>query len=71
MEIKVFVLPGGELQIFVDGPVSVAQAEAATRVVLAQLQAAGVAVATIGPVEQHKDAGVTHVHVTGLQQHEP
>lgn len=64
MEIKVFVLPGGKVQIMVDGQVSFEQAKAITDAVIAQLQAGGVAFSEVGTVEQHKD-GVTHVHVTG------
>ncbi|NNJ13397.1 hypothetical protein EKD04_024020 [Chloroflexales bacterium ZM16-3] len=64
MEIKVYVLPGGTVQIFVDGQVSFAQAQQITQAVIAQLQASGVAFSAVGTVEQHKD-GVTHVHVHG------
>lgn len=66
MEIRVFVLPGGKLQIMVDGAgLSFEQAKAATAQVLAQLQAQGIPAEMIGNVEQHKD-GVDHVHI----QHE-
>lgn len=64
MEVKVFVLPGGRVQIFVDGQVSFEQAQQITKVVIAQLQAGGVEFSEVGAVEQHKD-GVEHVHVTG------
>jgi hypothetical protein len=64
VEIKVYVLPGGNVQIFVDGPVSFAQAQQITQAVIAQLQASGVALSEVGTVEQHKD-GVSHVHITG------
>ena len=64
MEVKVIVLPGGKLQIFVDGQISFEQAAQITKTVLAQLNAAGIDISEIGAVEQHKD-GVTHVHVTG------
>ncbi|WP_322489388.1 hypothetical protein [Chloroflexus sp.] len=64
MEIKVFVLPGGKVQIFVDGQVSFEQAQQITKAVIAQLQAGGVEFSEIGTVEQHKD-GASHVHITG------
>lgn len=64
MEIKVFVLPGGKVQIFVDGQVSFEQAQAITKAVIAQLEAGGVEFAEVGAVEQHRD-GVAHVHITG------
>lgn len=64
MEVKVFVLPGGKVQIFVDGQVSFEQAEQVTKTVLAQLEASGVAFSEVGTVEQHRD-GVSHAHITG------
>jgi CRISPR/Cas system type I-B associated protein Csh2 (Cas7 group RAMP superfamily) len=62
VDIKVFVLPGGNVQIFVDGPVSFEQAQRITEAVIAQLQATGITFTAIGAVEQHKD-GVSHVHI--------
>ena len=65
-EIRVFVLPGGKLQIFVDGNgVSFDEAKVATLQVLAQLRAQGFDVEQTSEVEQHKDANVHHVHVEG------
>lgn len=64
MEVKVIVLPGGKLQIFVDGQVSFEQATQITKTVLAQLNAAGIEISEVGPVEQHKD-GAEHVHIAG------
>ena len=64
MELKVYVVPGGTVQIFVDGQVSFEQAQQITQAVMAQLQASGITFREIGTVEQHK-GGVSHVHITG------
>ena len=64
MEIKVFVLPSGSIQIMDDGQVSFEQAKQITDAVIAQLQASGVEFSEIGTVEQHR-VGVEHVHITG------
>ncbi len=64
VELKVYVMPGGSVHIFVDGQVSFEQAQAITQAVMAQLQASGIAFREIGTVEQHRD-GVSHVHITG------
>lgn len=61
MKVRVFALPGGAIQIFVDEG-SFEGAKEVTSTLLAQLQAQGVPVALVGPIEQHKD-DVTHVHV--------
>ncbi len=61
MKIRVFALPGGNVQVFVDeGTFEVARA--ATNAILAQLQAQGLPVELVGQIEQHKD-DVAHVHV--------
>jgi hypothetical protein len=66
MEVKVFTLPGGQLQIFVDGDgVSYEDARAATDAVLARLRANGLDVQQTSEVEMHKTGGMSHVHVTG------
>ena len=65
-EVRVIVLPGGKLQVFVDGEgVSFEDARVATLRVLAQLKAKGMDVQQTSEVEQHRDAGVSHVHVKG------
>ena len=65
-DIRVIVLPGGKLQIFVDGEgVSFEEARIATLQVLAQLRAKGLDVQQTSEIEQHRDAGVDHVHVKG------
>jgi hypothetical protein len=64
VEIKVIVLPGGKVQMFVDGQVSFEQAQQITQAVIAQLQAGGVEFSEVGAVEQHRD-GVSHAHITG------
>ena len=61
MKIRVFALPGGTIQVFVDEG-TFEEAKAATTTLLAQLKAQGLPVALVGQVEQHKD-DVTHVHV--------
>jgi len=65
VELTVYVVPGGTVQIFVDGgQVSFEQAQRITQAVMAQLQASGITFREIGTVEQHK-GGVSHVHITG------
>lgn len=65
-EVRVFVLPGGKLQVFVDGNgVSFEDARLATLRVLAQLRAQGLDVEQTSEIEQHRDAGIDHVHVKG------
>ena len=65
-EVRVFVLPGGKLQVFVDGNgVSFEDAQTATLQVLGQLRAQGLDVQQTSEIEQHRDAGVSHVHVKG------
>ena len=65
-DVRVIVLPGGKLQVFVDGDgVSFEEAKIATLRVLAQLRAQGMAVQQTSEIEQHRDAGVDHVHVKG------
>ncbi len=61
MKIRVFALPGGNVQVFVDEG-TFEEAKAATNTILAQLKAQGLPVELVGQVEQHKDDG-THVHV--------
>ena len=66
MKIRVFRLPieNGKvkLQIFVDEG-TFEEAQAATKRILAQLQAAGITFDEIGEIESHK-TGSEHVHVT-------
>jgi hypothetical protein len=70
MEIRVFVLPAGKLQIFGDGDgVTFEQARAATEQILAGLKAQGLPAEMIGDVEMHKD-GVSHVHMQQGVKHE-
>ena len=65
-EVRVFVLPGGKLQVFVDGNgVSFEDAKLATLRVLAQLRAQGLDVQQTSEIEQHRDAGIDHAHVKG------
>ena len=66
--VRVVLLPGGNIQVFVDGDVSFEEAEGITRQFVADLRAAGVGSVTMGEVEQHK-AGVDHVHVYQEHQH--
>jgi len=61
MKIRVFALLGGSVQIFVDEG-SFEEAKTVTAALLAQLQAQGLPLSLVGPIEQHKD-DVTHVHV--------
>lgn len=65
-EVRVIVLPGGKLQVFVDGSgVSFEDARLATLKVLGELRARGLQVEQTSEIEQHRDAGVQHVHVKG------
>ena len=69
MEIKVYVLSGGRLQIFVDGVgISYDQAAAATMQILDLLRAQGIAVDQTSAIEQHKDVGVEHLHIHQHQE---
>ena len=65
---RVFVLPGGKIQIFVDEGTE-EEARLATKAVLTQLQAAGIPFSEIGDIELHRTGG-THVHVTQEVKHE-
>lgn len=58
---RVFVLPAGRVQIFVDSG-SFPQAKAVTQQLLSTLQAQGLDIVMQGEVEQHRD-GADHVHV--------
>ena len=61
MKMRIFALPGGQLQVFVDEG-TFAEAKAATEEVLARLNALGLPVELVGQIEQHKNE-VSHVHV--------
>jgi hypothetical protein len=61
MKIRVFVMPGGTVQVFVDEG-TFEEARAATNAIFAHLKAQGLPVELVGQIEQHKD-DVTHVHV--------
>jgi|GEM_PF-2270955 len=64
MDINVYVLPNGKLQIMVDGDgVTFAEAEDRTRQVLALLRAQGIEVDQTSAIEQHRDGGIDHVHI--------
>lgn len=63
---RVFVLPGGRVQIFVDTG-SFPRAKAVTEQLLSTIQAQGLPVRMIGEVEQHRD-GADHVHVPQRQK---
>ena len=58
---RVFVLPGGKIQIFIDEG-SEEDAKIATRAILAKMQAGGVKFDSIGEIEMHR-TGAEHVHV--------
>ncbi|MGH2505870.1 MAG: hypothetical protein ACRDHZ_00385 [Ktedonobacteraceae bacterium] len=67
-QVRVFVLPGGKLQIFVDEGTE-DEARIATRTVLAKMQAAGILLSEVGEVEMHRTGG-THVHVVEEARHD-
>jgi hypothetical protein len=61
MKARLFRLPEGQIQIFVDEG-SFEEAQAFTSTLIAQLQAQDIPVELVGKIEQHRD-DVTHVHV--------
>jgi len=61
VEIRLFVLPGGQMQVMVDGQVSFDQAREVTAKLLEAARAQVASLQQTSEVEQHK-AGVTHVH---------
>jgi hypothetical protein len=67
MKARVFVLPNGEIQIFVDEG-TFAEAQVATRAIVARLGAEGVPAEIVGAIEQHR-ADVTHVHIHQDEHH--
>lgn len=68
MKVRIIVLPGGKLQIFVDEG-TFEEAAQATRAILADLSAQGVPIQSVGDIEQHRD-GVSHVHVIQEVRHD-
>jgi hypothetical protein len=69
VEARVFLLPGGKVQIFIDNG-SEDQARTATRAILAQLAASGIAFESIGEIELHRTGGAPHAHVINEVKHE-
>ncbi len=61
MKARLFRLPEGQIQIFVDEG-SFEEAQAFTSTLIAQLQAQGIPAELVGKIEQHRD-DVQHVHV--------
>ncbi len=68
VEARVFVLPGGRIQVFIDSGTE-EEARAATRKALAVLQASGIPFADIGTIELHR-AGAMHVHAVNEVRNE-
>ena len=72
MQIRVFRLPSEDgkvkLQIFVDEG-TFAEAQEATKRILAKLQAEGITFDEIGEIESHRTGG-DHVHVQQEEHHE-
>jgi hypothetical protein len=68
MQVRIIVLPGGKLQIFVDEG-TFEEAARTTRAILADLAAQGIPIAAVGGIEQHRD-GVSHVHVIQEARHD-
>jgi len=62
MQVRVFVLPGGKLQILVDSG-TFEEARAATLGLVQAAQVQGLPIEIMGDVEQHRD-DTSHVHVT-------
>ena len=64
MEVRVLALPGGQLQIFIDGAgVTYEEAARVTGRVLAELRAQFGEVRQTSPIELHRDGGAGHAHV--------
>ena len=72
MKIRVFRLPTEDgkvrLQIFVDDG-TFEEAQAATKLILAKLQAEGITFDEVGEIESHRTGG-DHVHVHQEERHE-
>jgi len=62
MKLNIIILPGGEIQILGDDA-SFEQTRQATNTLIAHLQARGLPVELIGPIERHKPDGPPHAHV--------
>ena len=61
MKIRMFALPGGRIEVFVDEG-TFEEAKMATEAIFQRMQANGLPVELNGKIEQHRD-DVTHVHV--------
>lgn len=61
MNIRVFTLPSGQVQMLVD-EASFEEAQQMTTLLLTQLQAQGIPLELLDQIEQHK-ADVSHVHI--------
>jgi hypothetical protein len=62
MKGRVFILPEGKIQLFVDEGTE-EEARALTKKVFAQLRAAGVPLQQTSDIELHRTPGVEHVHI--------
>lgn len=70
VEVKVIQLPGGELQVLIDGDLPFEEAERITTIVLAELGAAiPGGVRQTSAVEQHREGGLRHAHIVGEVGH--
>jgi hypothetical protein len=67
VQARVFILPGGKIQVFIDSGTE-EEAKLATRAILAKMAASGIKFAEVGEIELHRTGG-EHVHVvTDVQQ---
>lgn len=66
LKVRVFVLPGARLQVFVDDG-NFEQAKTATQKLLQAVQAQGVEISRTSEIEQHR-SGSEHVHIRQTQQ---
>jgi hypothetical protein len=69
IQARVFVLPGGKLQIFIDSGTD-EQAIEATQTILAKLKASGMEFDSVGDIEFHRDGRSDHIHVVQQNQQE-
>lgn len=56
VQARVFILPGGKVQIFIDTGTE-EDAKTATRAILARMAASGIKFAEIGEIELHRTGG--------------
>lgn len=69
VQARVFILPGGKLQVFIDSGTD-EQAIEATQAILTRLKASGMEFDEVGDIEFHRDGRSDHIHVIQQTQQE-